>query len=61
MTVWIYTDTNKPEGDVERLKVFASADAANEWLEVNDSEGVAFAYEVIETKKAAATPKDHGG
>jgi hypothetical protein len=28
MTVWIYTDTNKPEGDVERLKVFATADAA---------------------------------
>ena len=46
MTVWIYTDTNKPEGDTERLKVFATADAANEWFAVNDPEGVAFEYEV---------------
>jgi hypothetical protein len=46
MTVWIYTDTNKPEGDVERIKVFASADAANHWFKVNDPEGVAFEYEV---------------
>jgi hypothetical protein len=47
MTVWIYVDTNKPEGDIERLKVFVSADAANEWFKVNDPEGVAFKYEVI--------------
>lgn len=56
--VWIYTDTNKPEGDVERLKVFASVDAANDWFEDNDPEGVAFGYEVIETKKAAPLPKE---
>jgi hypothetical protein len=47
MTVWIYTDTNKPEGDVERLKVFATDDAANAWFKVNDPEGVAFEYEVL--------------
>jgi hypothetical protein len=41
MTVWFYTNTNKPEGDVERLKVFASADAANEWFKFHDPEGVA--------------------
>jgi hypothetical protein len=46
MSVWIYTDTNKQEGDVERLKVFATADAANELFKVNDPEGVAFEYEV---------------
>ena len=32
MAVWIYTDATKPDGDVERLKVFATADAAKEWF-----------------------------
>lgn len=47
MTVWIYTDTDKPEGDVERLKVFATSDVADDWFKVNDPEGVAFKYEVM--------------
>jgi hypothetical protein len=47
MTIWIYTDTNKPEGDVERLKVFATSDVADDWFKVNDPEGVAFEYEVM--------------
>lgn len=47
MSVWIYTDTNLPEGDVDRLKVFATADAANDWFKANDPEGVAFEYEVM--------------
>jgi hypothetical protein len=47
-TVWIYVDTNKEVGDRDHLKVFASADAADEWFKENDPEGVAFEYEVLE-------------
>lgn len=39
-TVWIYQNGDK-------LKVFATSDAANEWFEVHDPEGVAFEHEVI--------------
>jgi hypothetical protein len=39
-------DTDTPEGDVERLRVFANSDAANEWFKVHDPEGVAFEYQV---------------
>jgi hypothetical protein len=46
MTVWIYVDTNKQVGDVDHLKVFATADAADEWFKVHNPEGVAFAYKV---------------
>lgn len=45
--VWIYVDTNKEVGDVDHLKVFETADAANKWFETNDPEGVAFKYEVL--------------
>jgi len=48
MTVWIYVDTSKEVGDVDHLKVFASKDAAETWLQENDPEGVAFEYEVLE-------------
>jgi hypothetical protein len=47
-TVWIYVDTSKEVGDLDHLKVFASKDAADTWLEENDPEGVAFEYEVME-------------
>jgi hypothetical protein len=47
-TVWIYVDTNKEVGDVDHLKVFATAELADEWCKENDPEGVAFGYEVIE-------------
>jgi hypothetical protein len=47
MTVWIYVDTNKQVGDREHLKVFASIDAADTWLQENDPEGVVFEYEVL--------------
>ena len=50
MTVRFYTDTAKPEGDVERLKVFAPADARTTGSKVDDPEGVAFKYEVLEQK-----------
>jgi hypothetical protein len=46
-TVLIYVDTSKDVGDVNHLKVFASEDAAEKWFAENDSEGVAFEYEVI--------------
>jgi hypothetical protein len=48
MTVWIYTNTRKEVGDIDHLKVFATARAAEEWFEDNDPEGVAFEYEVLE-------------
>jgi hypothetical protein len=41
MTVWIYVDTSKEVGDVDHLKVFASKEAAEVWLNENDPEGVA--------------------
>ena len=47
-TVWIYVDTSKEVGDVDHLKVFATAELADEWLKANDPEGVAFGYEGIE-------------
>ena len=40
--------TSKQVGDAEHIKVFASTDAAETWFEENDSEGVAFEYEVLE-------------
>jgi hypothetical protein len=40
MTVWIYLDTSKQVGDRDHLKVFASEDAAETWLQENDPEGV---------------------
>jgi hypothetical protein len=49
MTVLIYVNTSKQEvGDVDHLKVFANAAAAETWLQENDPEGVAFEYEVME-------------
>ncbi|MET3996817.1 hypothetical protein [Bradyrhizobium sp. S3.9.2] len=40
-------NTAKQVGDVEHLKVFATEDAAKDWLDENDPEGVAFEYDVI--------------
>jgi hypothetical protein len=48
MTVFIYVDTSKEVGDKDHLKVFATRSAAETWLEENDSEGVAFEYQVLE-------------
>jgi hypothetical protein len=33
MTVFIYVNTSKQVGDVDHLKVFANADAAETWFE----------------------------
>jgi hypothetical protein len=46
-TVWVYVNTRKKVGDVDHLKVFASADAADRWFKDNDPEGVAFRYKVL--------------
>jgi hypothetical protein len=48
MSVWIYVDASKKVGDVDHLKVFASKEVAEAWLNENDPEGVAFEYDVLE-------------
>lgn len=40
-TVWVY------EAGRDTMKVFATAEAAQEWFDKNDLEGVAFEYPVI--------------
>jgi hypothetical protein len=42
MTVLIHVNTIRPS------QVFANANAAENWFEENDPEGVAFEYEVLE-------------
>lgn len=44
--VLIYVDTSKQVGDVDHLKVFATGEAADRWLEQRDPEGVTFEYPV---------------
>jgi hypothetical protein len=39
MTVWIYVNTSKQVGDREHLKVFASEEAAETWLQEKRSRG----------------------
>ena len=38
MSVLIYVNASKQVGDVDHLKVFANADAAETWFEENDPE-----------------------
>jgi hypothetical protein len=50
-TVWLYLDDYQDGrvrmiGEPGWVKVFASAEDAGRWLEANDSEGVAWEYEV---------------
>jgi hypothetical protein len=45
---FVYVNTSKQVGDAERIKVFATTDAAESCFEENDPEGVAFEYEVLE-------------
>jgi hypothetical protein len=59
-TVWIYCNAWQGEerpmlrvGDVNWVKVFATREDANRWLEENDPEGVAFEYPIEEA------PHDH--
>jgi hypothetical protein len=39
MTVFVYVNTAKQVGDVDRVKVFATVEAAEIWFEENDPEG----------------------
>jgi hypothetical protein len=48
MTVFVYVNTRKQVGEVNHIKVFATADAAEKWFGENNPEGVAFEYEVLE-------------
>jgi hypothetical protein len=48
MKVLIYVNTSKQVGDPDHLKVFANADAAENVVRGDDTEGVAFEYEVLE-------------
>jgi hypothetical protein len=45
-TVWIYVADCERVGDEDWVKVFSSGEAAEEWLEQNDPEGVAWEYPI---------------
>jgi hypothetical protein len=45
--VWIYVNANHQVGHPDHLKVFATPEAADQWFQKNDREGVAFGYEVM--------------
>ena len=45
-SVWIYIDTSKQVADHDHLKVFASLEAADSWLQLKDPKGVAFEHEI---------------
>jgi hypothetical protein len=49
----VYVNTSKQVDDVDHIKVFANAVAAETWFEENDPEGVAFEYTVTGMKEAA--------
>lgn len=53
MKLLVYVNTSAQVGDIDHIKLFADEDAMNEWFAENDPEGVAFEYEVLETKEAA--------
>jgi hypothetical protein len=55
MTVWIYTDTSKPEGDVERLKVFSASAMSRFNSPLPNSFPVAVAWAGI-VRRLAARP-----
>jgi hypothetical protein len=48
MKVFVYLDALKAVGDVDRIKLFATADAAMTWLEEHDPKGEALECEVSE-------------
>lgn len=47
MKILAYTDTGKPVGDPDHLKLFYDQDAADAWFREHDPEGVAFVYDLI--------------
>jgi len=46
--VWVYYDTNKQMGDEGHLVIFASGEAADEWLAIHDPEGVFWSYPIVD-------------
>ena len=52
-TIWAYVDTSKQVRDVDHIKVFANAAAAEAWFAENDPEGVAFEYDLMTTAREA--------
>jgi hypothetical protein len=46
MKVFVYVNAWKKVGDVDRIKVFSSADAARHWLRDHDPSGTAVEQEV---------------
>ena len=46
MIVWVYINTRKQVGDKDHLKVLASEDAAETWIQENDRLPVAETYTV---------------
>lgn len=48
MKVFVYVNALKAVGDIQRIKLFATADAAKIWLEEHDPKGEALEYEVNE-------------
>jgi hypothetical protein len=48
MKVVVYVNAWKTVGDIDRIKLFATADAAKIWLDEHDPKGEATEYEVSE-------------
>jgi hypothetical protein len=46
MKVFVYVNAWKKVGDADHIKVFATADAAKNWLVQHDPKGTAFEQEV---------------
>jgi hypothetical protein len=57
LTVWVYINAAREVGDVDHLKVFATADAADEWFAEHDPEGVAYEYPVIGMPSTSGRPQ----
>lgn len=47
-TIWIHVGTRYRVGHPDHIKAFVDPEAAEHWFRVNDPEGVAFRYVVIE-------------
>jgi hypothetical protein len=47
-TIWIYVDSRYRVGHPDHIQAFADPEAAERWFKINDPEGVAFEYELLE-------------
>jgi hypothetical protein len=46
-TVWIYIDRHHNAGHPDHVRVFATREAAEKWLENIDPNGLVFEYDVL--------------